>query len=145
QFQLSSNAAQVRPEGNNEAVGAVFLQVTSGGTLRSGSTITLSYSAIVTNLSGRASIQAILSSFPAATAGKFSVSTAGNTITLGASADIDFAIGDALRIGEVRLNAGGQDSVSASVSVNPTSITVTPFKVAVASAVSSSLVATIGQ
>jgi len=167
-FQASSLPQQARFEGTTETMGAVVLQATGTGKIPGGSSITLVYSATITNAPSIAVLSGSFGGVPCtaggctggagSTAGSgFTVTASGNQLTVqfnGTTAVFTgFATGDYIVISQVRVNVNslgaGATTVTATMSgtsslptTNP--ITFTQAVVPVASIVNPSVKASIG-
>jgi len=150
-FQASSLPQQARVEGLTETMGAVVIQATGAGTVKSGSSITVVYSGAITNLatSGTTNNNVLACSPPSNCTGLTvpAVTSGSNQLTVQFNTDTVFATGNYIVVSQVRVNVNalgaGTSTVTATLSGTssaPTSnpITFTQASVVVASIVSPS-------
>jgi hypothetical protein len=159
-FQASSLPVQVRGEGLTETIGAVVLQATAGGTIPSGSSITIVYSGAIAGVStafpgaNTNGLTCYINHAPGCTngGGSFTTAGSGNQLTVAFGANTTFSANDYLEISQIRMNINGLGSATSTVtatlsgtSQNPTTqpITFTQSQVVVASIVPQSIKATV--
>jgi len=105
QFTVGSSARQVRVEGLTENVGNVIITAHTAGTLRAGSTITITYNTSVTGAIGPKAVLGVMgNTLCFAPCGNAGVTASGTQLTLSFPADLQFGVNDYLTVSEVRLD-----------------------------------------
>jgi hypothetical protein len=151
-FQASSLPVQVRGEGLTETIGAVVLQATAGGTIVSGSSITVVYSGAITNsssFSGQAGLSCVINTVTCAPVPtSITISASGSQATISFGASVGFTQGDYIELSQVRMNISALGTAASTVTAtlsgtsgNPSTnpITFTQSQVGVASIVNPSV------
>jgi hypothetical protein len=152
-FQVSSLAVQTRYEGLAETVGAVTLSAQANGTIASGSTLTIAYSAPIANTAGfpgnnTAGLTCVISGTAglASSCGSgtayFTTTASGSTLTVQFNSQVSFNTADYIVVSQVRLNVNslGPATATATASISgSTGLTFTQSQVSVASIINPSI------
>jgi len=89
QFQSTGGLRQVRGSGETEVVSAVDMLAANTGTIKQGTSITISYAGNITNTINRNNVLCITDAVPTACANAVTVSTSGNQLTIAFSTGDD--------------------------------------------------------
>lgn len=100
-FQMSSLVRNVRVESSADGVGQVTLAATTAGTIKATSTISLDYATKLEAGTGVVTCSAVACATPA----NFTFATSGSVLTVTFVTDVAFAVGNAMVVSGVRLNA----------------------------------------
>jgi VCBS repeat protein/ASPM-SPD-2-Hydin domain-containing protein/HYDIN/CFA65/VesB family protein len=127
-FQMSSTIPTISTQDTSAILGTVMLTATTAGTITSGSAITLNYNAAL--LAGFGSVAC--SPVGCVAPSSFTVTLAGDSLTIVFAAGVSFAVGDSITVSGVRVNASGfgvgtvtaTALGSAQITFNPTQVQV---------------------